>query len=86
MDGMPLTLKAINAELAKRGNTVVLENGGGYFYFIGGEAAGWLDKTVRVPKVSSLTVEQWIEEFDRLKKLNAEILRAAKGKTVKPKK
>ena len=78
---MPLTLKAVNAELAKRGHTVVLENGGGYFYFVGAEAAGWLDKTVRVPKVSSLTLDQWIAEFDRLKKLNAEILGAGKNKT-----
>jgi hypothetical protein len=73
---MPLNLKAINAELAKRG--VRLERGGGYFYFLGGEAANWLDKTVRVPKVSSLTLEQWIGEFERLKKLNGEIMRTGK--------
>ena len=27
-----------------------------------------------MPKVSSLTLEQWIGEFNRLKKLNAEML------------
>src|ERR1039458_216562 len=31
--GMPLTLKAINAELAKRGHTARLEKAGPYFYF-----------------------------------------------------
>jgi hypothetical protein len=79
---VPLTLKAINAELAKRGHTALLENGNGYFYFVGGEAAGWLDRTVQVPKVSSLTLDQWVEEFDKLKKLNAEVFGSAKGKRV----
>jgi len=71
--GMPLTLKKINAELAKKG--VQLERAGGYFYFRGGPAADWLDKTVPAPKVSSLTLEQWLGEFDRLRKLNGDIAR-----------
>lgn len=62
---MPLTLKAINAELAKRGHTARLEKARPYFYFFGGEAADWLDRTVRVPKVSSLTLEQWVVEFGK---------------------
>ena len=70
---MPLTLKKINSELAQRG--VRLEKASGYFYFMGGEAANWLDRTVRVPKVNSLTPDQWVQEFDRLRKLNAEILK-----------
>jgi hypothetical protein len=78
--GMPLTRKTINAELAKRGHNALLENGGGYFYFYGGESVGWLDRTVQVPKVSSLTLEQWLEEFDKLKKRNAEIFRTGKRK------
>jgi len=68
---MPLTLKSINAALFKRG--VRLERGTGYFYFMGGEAANWLDRTIRVPKVSSLT--QWVGEFERLRKLNAQIIK-----------
>jgi hypothetical protein len=40
---MPLTLKIINAELAKRGHKARLERGSGYFYFWTGEAADWLD-------------------------------------------
>ncbi|HUE03828.1 MAG TPA: hypothetical protein VMR62_30010 [Bryobacteraceae bacterium] len=63
----------INAELAKRGPACP------YFYFSGSEAAGWLDRTVQVPKISSLTLDQWIEEYGKLKKRNAEILKAAKG-------
>jgi len=83
---MPLTLKSINAELAKRGHTALLENGNGYFYFVGGEAADWLDRTVQVPKVSSMTLEQWVEEFDKLKKRNAEIFQAGTAKTAPRKK
>jgi len=78
---MPLTLKAINAELAKLDHTARLESAGQYFYFQGGEATDWLDRTVQVSKVSSLTLEQWIGEFDKLKKRNAESFRAAKGKS-----
>jgi len=75
---MRLTLKAINEELAKRGYLARLAKGNGYFYFHFGEVADWLDRTVRVPTVSSLTLAEWISEFQRLKKLNAEIMRPAK--------
>ncbi len=80
---MPLTLKAINAELAKQG--VRLEKGSGYFYFLGGDAATWLDKTVRVPKVSSLTLPQWLAEFERLRKLNSEIMKAKASRNIRKK-
>jgi hypothetical protein len=74
---MRVTLKAINAELAKRGHQAMLEKGDGYFYFWSGDAANWLDRTVRVPTLSSLTLEQWLQAFQDLKK-NAEIRRAEK--------
>jgi hypothetical protein len=31
----------------------------------------WLDRTVRVATLNALTLEQWVQEFLRLKKLNA---------------
>jgi hypothetical protein len=71
-----LTVKAINEELAKRGSGAQLEKGDGYFYFSGGEAADWLDRTVNAHSLSSLSLDQWMAEFDRLKKLNKDILRA----------
>ena len=41
---MPLTLKAINAELAKRGHIARLEKAGPYFYFFGVRApTGWTE-------------------------------------------
>lgn len=70
-----VTLPAINDALAARGISARLKKGAGYFYFSGGEAAGWLDLTVNTDKVTSLTLEQWVAEFARLKKLNRDILR-----------
>ena len=75
---MRVTLKAVNAELTRRGHKAMLVSGDGYFYFRGGEAADWLDRTVRVSTLSSLTLDQWMQEFMDLKKKNAEIQRAAK--------
>jgi hypothetical protein len=75
---MRLTLKSINDELSKRGYTARLAKGDGYFYFHFGEVADWLDRTVKVPTVSSLTLAEWISEFQRLKKLNMEIMRQGK--------
>lgn len=73
-----LTLKSINEELARRGIRTVLEKGGGYYYFRTGDAADWLDRTVRVPTLSTLTLKQWIEEYRRLEKVNREIMRAGR--------
>ena len=56
----------------------MLEKGDGYFYFRSGEAVDWLDRTVSVPTLSSLTLEQWLEAFQDLQRKNAEIRRAAK--------
>lgn len=75
---MRLNLKAINDELATLGYTARLEKGNGYFYFQFGEAADWLDRTVGVRTINTLTLKQWIAEFRRLKALNEQILRSAK--------
>jgi hypothetical protein len=77
---MRVMLKAINDELAKRGSTARLVKASGYFFFEGGEGVDeWLDKTVNVPNVSSFSLPEWMAEFERLKKLNGEIL-VGKGK------
>jgi hypothetical protein len=65
----------MNEGLAKRGYGARLEKGDAYFYFSGGEATDWLDRTVNAHSLSSLSLDQWMAEFDRLKKLNKEILR-----------
>jgi len=68
-----VTLKAINDELGRLGYTARLAKASGYFYFQFGEVADWLDRTVNVATVSSRTLPEWIEEFQRLKKLNEQI-------------
>jgi hypothetical protein len=70
---MRVTLKPINDALAGLGENARLIKGEGYFYFDLGEAANWLDKTVSTPTLSSRTLEEWIEEFRRLKKLNQQL-------------
>jgi hypothetical protein len=67
---MRLTLKAINDELAKRNYTARLAKSTGYFYFQFGEAAFWLDRTVNVPTLESLTLSEWITEFELLRRFN----------------
>ena len=71
---MRVTLKAINEALNGLAPDVRLAKGDGYFYFTSGETANWLDTTVRVPTLNNLTLEQWIEEFKRLKTVNRKIL------------
>lgn len=41
---------------------------------LGPEVNDWLDRTIKVPTLSRLTLDQWVEEFNRLKKLNDELL------------
>jgi hypothetical protein len=61
--------------LAKRRSGAQLEKGDGDFYFSGGEAEDWLDRTVNAHSLSTLSFDQWMAEFERLKKLNLDMLR-----------
>jgi len=72
---MRLTLKTINEKLATPGKGAEFTKGDGYFYFSDGEASDWLDRTVKVPTRASWTLDQWLDEFKRLKKLNEGMLR-----------
>ena len=75
---MRLHLKVINDELTRLGHAARLEKGSGYFYFHQGEAEKWLDRTVRVRTIHSLTLKKWIEEFRRLKALNEQIMQTVR--------
>jgi len=75
---MPVTLKAINAELLSRGFKATLARGEGYFYFQGSDATDWLDRTVRVGKLQSLTLEQWMERYRELKAKHDALLKGHK--------
>jgi hypothetical protein len=76
---MRLTVKAIDDELKRLGHDAQLVKGDGYFYFTSGETRNWLDRTVKVPTLSSLTLEQWMEEFEKLKDLNKRLLTGQPG-------
>ena len=67
--------------LPRRGHAALLAKGDGYFYLSSGEAVDWLDRTVNVPTLSSLSLDEWLAEFDRPKKLNAKIMKTAKKPT-----
>ena len=75
-----ITVKMVNDELARLGHQARLEKASGYFYFWTGDTTDWIDRTVQVPKISALTLEQWIAEFKRLKKVNQEITRTGATK------
>ena len=45
-----ITLNAVNHELARLGLRARLEKASGYFYFFGGDATDWIDRTVQVAR------------------------------------
>jgi hypothetical protein len=61
-----ITRKIVNDALRARGRDESLRGGEGYFYFGGGEAVNWLSSSVMVKRISDLTLEQWLKEFDSL--------------------
>jgi hypothetical protein len=69
-----LTLKTVNDELARLGHAERLAKASNYFLFESGEADNWLDRTVGVRTISSLTLKEWIQEFKRLKSVNEQIM------------
>jgi hypothetical protein len=78
-----LHLKTINDELARIGRRERLNKATNYFYFEGGDADEWLDKTVGVRTINTLTLKEWMAEFQRLKALNEQILGTVKKRARK---
>jgi hypothetical protein len=76
------TATAVNDALRARGRDESLRRADGYFYFGGGEAVNWFTTSVRVQRLSDLTVDQWLKEFDALLERDKKF---RKGVTVKPK-
>jgi len=81
-----VTRKMVNDALRERGRDESLREGEGYFYFGGGEAVNWLSPTVMVKKLSDLSLEEWLKEFDRIleneKKIQRSMSVAEKKKPV----
>ena len=81
-----LTRKMVNDALRARGRDESLREGEGYFYFGGGEAVNWLSSTAMVRKISDLTLDQWLKEFDRLLEADKKLrkMKSANGKKGAP--
>lgn len=62
-----IKLATINKAIAALGGKEILVKGSDYFYFTEGEAFKWERSSVYVVKLSQLTLEQWIEEYNTLK-------------------
>ena len=52
----------------------VLARGDDHFYLFGGEAADWLESTVRVHTVDALTLDEWVEQFKKLREGNRQLM------------
>jgi hypothetical protein len=76
----------VNDALRARGRDESLREGEGYFYFGGGEAVNWLTSSVMVRRISDLTLEQWLKEFDSLLERNKKLERMERQTPIKKKK
>jgi hypothetical protein len=70
-----VTRKMVNDALRARGRDESLREGKGYFYFGGGEAVNWLTSSVMIRRISDLTLEQWLKEFDSVLERNKKLER-----------
>ena len=73
-----LTLAKVNKELAQGDIKALLAKGDGYFYFWSGEAADWLDRTVRVERTNDLSLEERGEVSQVEAEKNQRVLAARK--------
>ncbi len=64
---MRLNLKLVNEELGRRGYDAELAKGRGYFFFRAGEADEWIDSTVPVRTINTLTLKKWIRRISPVK-------------------
>jgi hypothetical protein len=68
-----VTRKMTNDKLRERGRDESLRQGNAFFYFGGGEAVNWITNSIRVERVSDLTLEQWLEEFYKLMNIDKKL-------------
>lgn len=65
-----VTAATVNKELKRIGAEERLVRGNGYYYFMDGTAHMWRQTAVYVCYSDQLTLEQWMEEYHRLKSEN----------------
>ena len=61
------TVARVNVALRKLGVQERLVRGKGYHYFAGGRACDWPETAVWVYLSESLTVQEWLDEYCRLR-------------------
>ena len=66
--GKPVTIAAINAAVKKKGWKERLTRGEGYFYWYGGDAAGFYESGVYVFNLNDLTITEWLQDLAEKKK------------------
>jgi hypothetical protein len=74
-----VTIKAVNDTLCATWLPSAPGGGERLFLLLDGRSVRMDHATVPVDKIGVLTLEQWIAEYKRLKKLNAEMLRSPKA-------
>lgn len=62
-----LTIASINAAIKAKGGNEILYKGNGYFYFWEGDAPDWHSSSVMVYRLNDLTLEQWVNEWERMR-------------------
>jgi len=64
-----ITRKQVNKALAAKGYRAEIFKGpgGGYHYFVGDDVDDWYCASVPVGQLNALTIEEWVEWFERLK-------------------
>lgn len=58
----------VNQALKAKGVAERLARGRGYSYFRGGNTGNWRETAVYVSDPGALSVDEWLEEFERLRK------------------
>lgn len=61
-----LTLKKINQSIRELGHSEELVKGNGYYYFTKGDTASRYETAVYVNSLNSLTLDMWLDEYERL--------------------
>lgn len=63
-----LTVATVNKELKRLGYSERLYRGDDYFYFADGNSHLWSEDSVYVAHAHELSLDQWVSEYERLKK------------------
>jgi hypothetical protein len=62
-----ITIAQVNAEIEKLGGKERLVNGRFCYYFADGDAHQWPETTVPVFRLNYWSLQEWVEEYKRLK-------------------